>query len=161
MEWSQSAVDSIYKKWSKEGTMVNQWQGQGLLMHVVSKGFLCGRLKQMSNCGSNCLKVKARSDRKVWEITVDWGCIAAARSGCPCDRTPLLKAPTMGASHVSIRTGPWGTGRRWPTLMNHVFFYIFWLARCMCVTYLGNTWHQDALLGNLGSCHLCGRYFDT
>ncbi|KAK3570928.1 hypothetical protein QTP86_030463, partial [Hemibagrus guttatus] len=47
---------------------------------------------------------------------------------------------------------------------------------CVCAAYLGNTWHQDALredgkqrqchalgnvlLGNLGSCHPCGCYFD-
>ena len=29
--------------------------------------------------------------------------------------------------------------------MNHVFFYITWMAECVCVTYLENTWHQDAL----------------
>ncbi|KAK3524329.1 hypothetical protein QTP70_028053 [Hemibagrus guttatus] len=35
--------------------------------------------------------------------------------------------------------------RRWPGLMNHVFFYITWMAGCVRVSYLGNTWHQDAL----------------
>ncbi len=29
--------------------------------------------------------------------------------------------------------------------MNHVFFYIMWTARCVCVVYLGKRWHQDAL----------------
>ncbi len=53
--------------------------------------------------------------------------------------------------------------------------YIMWMAVCMYVAYLGNTWHQDALweegkpaetvwcfgLGILGSCHPCGCYFNT
>uniref|UniRef100_A0A3Q3VUL9 AIG1-type G domain-containing protein n=1 Tax=Mola mola TaxID=94237 RepID=A0A3Q3VUL9_MOLML len=30
-------------------------------------------------------------------------------------------------------------------LMNHVFFYIMWMAGCVWVVYLRNTWHQDAL----------------
>ncbi|KAK3555028.1 hypothetical protein QTP86_005693 [Hemibagrus guttatus] len=43
------------------------------------------------------------------------------------------------------QTGPRNNGRRWSGLMNHVFFYITWMAECVCVSYLGNTWHQDAL----------------
>ena len=30
-------------------------------------------------------------------------------------------------------------------LRKYVFFYITWMAGCMCVAYLGSTWHQDAL----------------
>ena len=29
--------------------------------------------------------------------------------------------------------------------MNHVSFYITWMVGCVCVAYLENTWHQDAL----------------
>lgn len=36
-------------------------------------------------------------------------------------------------------------GRRGPGLMNQVLSYIMWMAVCMYVAYLGNTWHQDAL----------------
>ena len=35
--------------------------------------------------------------------------------------------------------------------MKHIFFYIMWMARCMCVAYLVSTWHQDALL-QAGRC---------
>ncbi|KAK3554553.1 hypothetical protein QTP70_025498, partial [Hemibagrus guttatus] len=54
-------------------------------------------------------------------------------------------AESRNNGHVSFRTGPRSNGRRWPGLMNHVFFYITWMAGCVCVSYLGNTWHQDAL----------------
>ena len=37
------------------------------------------------------------------------------------------------------RTGPWNNGRRWPGLMNHVFFYNMWLAKCVCVMAAGCT----------------------
>ena len=57
-----------------------------------------------------------------------------------------------------------------PSTNNHIFFYITWMARCVCATYLENTLHRDALckkasqlrqcdalgnvlLGNLQSCH--------
>lgn len=40
--------------------------------------------------------------------------------------------------HASIRIGPWINGKRWPDLMNLIFFYITW-------TNLRSTWHQDAL----------------
>ncbi|KAK3524392.1 hypothetical protein QTP70_028003 [Hemibagrus guttatus] len=58
----------------------------------------------------------------------------------PC--APLRRANN---GHVSIRTGPRSNGRRWPGLMNHISFYITWMAGCVCIAYLGNTWHQDAL----------------
>ena len=38
-----------------------------------------------------------------------------------------------------------GNGRRWLGLINHVFFYIMWMAGCVCIVYLGKRWHQDAL----------------
>ena len=47
--------------------------------------------------------------------------------------------------HVSVRTGPRSNGKRWPGLMYHISFYITWMAGCVCVTYLENTWHQHAL----------------
>ena len=43
---------------------------------------------------------------------------------------------------VSIRRGPQSNGRRWPGLMKHIFFDV---DVDVCVAYLGNTWHQDAL----------------
>ncbi len=98
-----------------------------------------------------------------------WGCTAVDQSGCPC--WPLSTVESANNGCVSIRAGPQSNGIRWPGLINHVFFYITWMA--MCVSYLGKTWHQDALvkkasgqrqcdalgivlLGNLGSCHPCG-----
>lgn len=35
--------------------------------------------------------------------------------------------------------------KRWPGLINHVFFFIMWMARCVCVAYLGKRWQQDTL----------------
>ena len=29
--------------------------------------------------------------------------------------------------------------------MKHIFFNITWMAGCVCVAYLRNRWHQDAL----------------
>ncbi len=72
-----------------------------------------------------------------------WGCIAPDQSGCPC--WPLSTAESANSGHVSIRTGQRSNGRRWPGLMNHVFFYITWMDGCVCFAYLGNTWHQDAI----------------
>ena len=59
--------------------------------------------------------------------------------------------------------------------MNHLSFYTMWMAGCMRVANLGNTSQGcimgrsrlrqcdalgSVLLGNLGSCHPCGCYFD-
>ncbi|KAK3557213.1 hypothetical protein QTP70_026124, partial [Hemibagrus guttatus] len=42
----------------------------------------------------------------------------------------LCIAESGNNGHVSIRTGPQSKGRRWPGLINHVFFYITWMAGC-------------------------------
>ncbi len=78
-------------------------------------------------------EVNAGSDGKVSEYTVH------------CRLFPQVCCESANSGHMSIRTEPQSNGRRWPGLMNHVFFYITWMAGCVCVTYLGNTWHQDAL----------------
>ena len=44
----------------------------------------------------------------------------------------LQTAESSNNEHVSIRTGPRSNGRRWPGLLNHVFFNITWMARCVC-----------------------------
>lgn len=74
---SRAAEVSIYQKRSKEGTVVNQRQGQSLvLMHVGSEASLCGPIQQM-------LLVLIE---KCQCITICYvlGCIAAGESGCPC-----------------------------------------------------------------------------
>lgn len=48
--------------------------------------------------------------------------------------------------HVSITTGPWRNGKRWPGQMN-VFFYITQMAGSVCATYLGKRQHKDAAWG--------------
>ena len=65
--------------------------------------------------------------------------------------------------HVSIRNGPQSNGRRWPDMKNHVHFYIMWMAWCVCITYLGNTWHQDSLLdeGNPADAVWCFGQFSA
>lgn len=55
----------------------------------------------------------------------------------------LPKAPIKG--HMTNKIVTRRNGRLWSDLMNHVFFYITWLARCLHIAYLGNTWHHDAL----------------
>lgn len=53
--------------------------------------------------------------------------------------------------------------------MNHVFFNVMWMARCVCVTYVEKRWHHDALweeskgteavmMGNLDFSHSCTTY---
>lgn len=37
------------------------------------------------------------------------------------------------------------TTEKWKKHDELCFFYISWMAKCMCVTYLRITWHQDAL----------------
>ena len=54
-----------------------------------------------------------------------------------CPDVPVTASPSLSKA--------WSYGRWWPGLMNHVFFYITWMAGCVCVAYLGNTWYQDAL----------------
>lgn len=41
------------------------------------------------------------------------------------DPSPLLDVPTM-----CMKTGPQSNGRRRPALMDHIFFYITWMAEC-------------------------------
>ena len=110
----RSAVVSIYQMCTKEGIVMNWQQGHGLLMHTGSKG---------------------------WPVLSDclWGYIAADQSGFPC--WPVSTTKIANNRHMSIITGPQSSGRSWPGLMNHVFFYIMWMAGCLCITHLGNTWH--------------------
>ena len=146
-----SAVVSVYQKRWKEGTVVNHHRvigGQGSLMHVVSgwpawsdptdELLLLKLLKKL-------MLVLIQRCQKTQCITVCcvWSCRASHQSGCPC--WPLSTAKSTNNGHMSIRTGPRSNGRRWPGLLNHVFFYITWAAGWLCVIYLGNTWHQDAL----------------
>ncbi|KAK3520360.1 hypothetical protein QTP70_023837, partial [Hemibagrus guttatus] len=45
---------------------------------------------------------------------------AADQSGAHAD--PLCTTENVNNGHISIRTGPQSNGRRWPGLMNHIFF---------------------------------------
>ena len=126
----ESAVVSVYQKWSKEGTLVNPGQSHGLPRLIDA----CGewRLAHVSpnswaTVAQIAEEIDAGSDRKVSGYTVHRsllrvGCTAADQSGCPC--WPLS---TANNGHMSIGTGRWRNGRRWPGLMNHVFFYIMWM----------------------------------
>lgn len=53
-----------------------------------------------------------------------WGCVVTDQSECSC--WPLSPAESTFNGHMSIKTGPWSTGGRWPGLFNHAFFYIMW-----------------------------------
>ena len=129
-------------------------------------------------------------DRKVSEYTVHHSLLRMGLHSRRPVRVPMLIPFTAESTingHVSIRTGPWSNGRRWPGLRNLVFFYITWMARCMSVlswgthgtrlhhsashclhwpAFLASQRRQcdalgNALLGNQGTCHPCGCYFDT
>ena len=143
MGCSQSAVVSIYRKWSKEGIVVNRQ----LMPDMGSKG---RTMRYNPTDELLMLKLLKKLMLVLTERCQNTMCIAvccvlgrSGQSGCPC----WCPATTDRANNrqVSIRTGPHSSGRRWPGLMNHVFFYITRMAGCMCIAYLGNTWHQDAL----------------
>lgn len=92
-------------------------------------------------------KVNADSERKVSEHGASqFAAYGAAQlltnQGAYADPSPARSA---NSGHVIIGTGPWTNGRRWPDVMQHVFFYIMWLPRCVCIAHLGNMWHQDGL----------------
>lgn len=75
--------------------------------------------------------------------------------------------------YVSVRTGPWRNERRLPSLINHIFFHIWWMARCMCVVYMGKCLQQEDAQWEEGrpadvcamfcweTLHPCGCNFDT
>ena len=136
---SWSAVVSIYQKSSKEETVVSwrQVHGQGSLMHVGSEGWpewsdptdellLLKLLKKLM-----LVLIEKCQNTQCITICCVWDCIAANQSGCPY--WPLSTAESGKNGHVSIRTEPQPNGRRWPGLMNQVFFYITWMAGCVCV----------------------------
>ena len=114
-------------------------------------------------------KVNAGYDRQVSEHTVHCSLLRMGQCSPYCTYT----ANSAKNGHVNIRNVPWSNGRRWPTLMNHVFFCILWMAGCLYVV----TWGRDStrmhyrkkaslqrqgdalgnvLLGNLGYWHSCG-----
>ena len=134
---------SIHQKWSKEGTVVNWQQCYGLPRLTDARG------EQRLTCvvWSNRQATVAQIAQEFKVVLIEWcqntQCIAADQSGCPCWN--LSTAERANNGHLSIRTGPRSNGRRCPGLTNHVFFYITWMAGCVCVAYLGNKWHQDAL----------------
>jgi len=142
---SRSAVVSIYQKCSKEGTAVNRRQGHGRPRFIDARGerrLACVvRSNRQATVAQIAQEVNAGSDRKMSEYTVHHSLMHMGLHS----RWPLSTTESSNSGHMSIRTGPQSNGRRWPGLMNHVFFYITRMAGCVCVASLGNTWHQDAL----------------
>lgn len=59
--------------------------------------------------------------------------------------TPIHCKSAKKNGYKSVRTGPLSNGRRWPGWMNRVSFQVTWMAKCMCMAYLGKAWHQGAL----------------
>ncbi len=106
-----------------------------------------------------------------------WGCIAADQSGCPC--WPLSTVESANSRHVSIRTGPQRNGRSGGLVWWIAFSFTSrgWPGACASLAWRthGTRKHyrkkasrrrqrdalRNVLLGNLGSCHPCGCYFDT
>lgn len=60
--------------------------------------------------------------------------ILPAKQSCYCWRRGRNWA-------YNLQTWPCRNGKRWHGRMNHIFFYIIYLARCPCLAHLGNKWH--------------------
>ena len=92
-------------------------------------------------------EVNVGSDRKVSEHTVHRSLLRMGMHNRRPVRVPML-TPVHRREHQqwTCEHQNWTTEqrKRWPGLMNHIFFYITWMARCVCVAYLGDTWYQDA-----------------
>ena len=173
---SQSAVVSIYQKWSKKGTVVNQHQGHRWPRLIDARRewtlLNCSQLLRLLKKVMLALIERCQNTQCIAVCCV-WGCRAADQSGCPC--WPLSIVESTNNGQLSIRTGPWSNGRRWPGLMNHVFFYIMSMAGLLTWGTNGTRMHYEkktnqqkqcdalgnVLLGNLGSCHPYGCYSDT
>ena len=130
------------------------------LAHVV-------RSNRRATVAQIAKEVNAGSGRRVSEYIMHRSLLCMGLHSCrPVPWTP---APTIG--HLSILNQPWRNGRRWPGVMNHVFFYIVRVSvrphgtRVHYGTEQSRWWQCDSsgnvLLGNLGSCHPRGCYFDT
>ena len=122
---------------------------KGLLMHVGSEGcpgwsdrtdtlLLLKLLKKLM-----LALIERCQNTQCITVCWVWGCIAAEQSGWLC--WPLSTTECTNNGHVSIRNGTRSNWRRWPGLMNHIFFYTTLMAGCASVAYLGNTKHQGAL----------------
>lgn len=71
-----------------------------------------------------------------WTACRVWGCVAAARPECPY--WPLSTTGSTCNRYVSIRDGPWSSGRWWHGLMNQVSF------STMCSVHVFSlTWRRD------------------
>ncbi|KAK3549271.1 hypothetical protein QTP70_034482 [Hemibagrus guttatus] len=115
VECSRSAVVSIYQKWAKEGTVVNQRQGHGRLSLTDERGER--RLARVirSNRRATVVQiaeeVNAGSDRKVSEYTVHDGVNTEkgeeeGKGGREIKETPLLHLLQRGSSWSSLFLGP-------------------------------------------------------
>jgi len=140
---SRSAVVSIYQKWSKEGTVVNRRQGHGRPRLIVAHAER--RLALWSDPTDELLYVNAGSDRKVHHSLLRMG----QHSQRPV-RVPMLtpvhrrKRQQWAREHQNWTTEQWKKVA-WSDESWFFFFNIMWMTGCLCVAYLGNTWHQDAL----------------
>lgn len=72
------------------------------------------------------LIVKAGYDKKVSEPTVHCSLLCMVRHSHRPLKVPILSPVhcRKHLQHIGIRTEPWRNGRRWHSLINHVFFYI-------------------------------------
>ncbi len=116
----------------KEGTVVNRRQSHGRprLIGVLGERRLARvvRSNRRATVAQIDQEVNVGSDGKVSEYTVHHSLLCMGLHSCRPVRVPMLTPLHLRKHHVSIRTGPWSNGRRWPGLMNHVFFYITWMA---------------------------------
>ena len=116
--------------------VVNGRQHHGWLIDACWERWLAHVVP--SNMRANVTEIDSKVSEYIMHQFVMY---AADRSGCPC--WPLYITESTNNGPMSIWTGLHTNGKRWPSLMNQVFFYIMWMIRC---AYLGDTRHQDAQL---------------
>ena len=177
MGCSPTAVVSIYQKLFKEGAVVKLQQGHGLPRLIDAQGER--RLARLveSNWPATVAQiteeVNTGSDRKVSEYTVHRSLLHMGLHNPRLVSVPMLTPfyrlkcqHSMWASKLDQKA----------RLFFCFFFYITWRTMCMYGSNLHGTrihygkkasqWRQcdilgNVLLGNLGSCHPYGCYFDT
>lgn len=112
--------------------------GQGFWCTKEAEAGLCGRSNRWATVAHIGGSDKKQSGNKFCSLL-------RTRMHLGCPFWPLSTTQSANNGNLSIGTGTRSNGRRWPSLMNCVFFYIVWMVGCVCVAYQGNTWHQDAL----------------
>lgn len=127
---SQSAVISFCWKWYKEGTALNQRQGHGWPQVNDAHGQL--RLARM---------VWSSTQATAYQI-VHHSLLQKNVHSHRSVRVPMLTSIHKFPQWVHEQQNrTMNDGRRWPHLMNQVFFYIMWIVGFMCIAHMTGKCH--------------------